>query len=160
MGIFGFSFELKSPVAASKMFKASVLETHILLPKVMSQIVSSGEIIEGDGGVGSVKYFKYTEVVPYNYVKERVDILDKENFEYKYTVIEGEDVGTKLISIVYHIKFEAAEDGGCIIKTSGEYNTMEGVEYSEEEIDFGRNGLMGMYKIVEAYVLANPDAYA
>ncbi|KAK9265429.1 hypothetical protein L1049_003554 [Liquidambar formosana] len=40
------------------------------------------------------------------------------------------------------------------------YTLIEGVEIREEEIKAGKERAMGMFKAVEAYLLANPDAYA
>ncbi|XP_077218883.1 major allergen Pru ar 1-like [Tasmannia lanceolata] len=160
MGVFGFSFEMESSVSATKMFKASALESHILLPKAVSQFKSSAQIVDGDGEFGSVEHFKFTEVLQEDHLKERIDVLDRDNLEYKYTVIEGGNIGTKPTSAIYHTRFEPSEEGGCVIEASAEYNTINGEEYTKEEINARKDEMMGKYKLVEAYVLANTDYYA
>ncbi|XP_058076552.1 pathogenesis-related protein 1-like [Magnolia sinica] len=160
MGVTSFSFELVCSVTPARMFKASVLDLHNLAPKIMPQVVSGAGLIEGDGGVGSVKQFKFTDAVPFSHVNERIDALDKEKLEYKYTVTEGGDVGTKLISAVYHVKFVPAGNGECLIKATAEFTPVSGVQYTDEEANIQKEGVMGMFQAVEAHLLENPDAYA
>ncbi|XP_068659286.1 major strawberry allergen Fra a 1-3-like [Aristolochia californica] len=159
MAVTGFSFELESPVNAARIFKAAVLDSQSVMPKAMPQVVSSASLLQGDGGVGSVKQFKFTEIVPLSHVNQRIDVLDETNLEYKYTVTEGSYLGTKVTSALYHIKIEPSA-GGSICKASAEYETTEEVELTEEEINIGKDGLLGTIKAVEAFLLANPDAYA
>lgn len=40
------------------------------------------------------------------------------------------------------------------------YNTKGDINLKEEEIKAGKDKAIGMYKVVEEYLLANPDAYA
>ncbi|XXG84344.1 hypothetical protein AAC387_Pa10g1879 [Persea americana] len=160
MGVTGFSFEFTSPVAPSRMFKASVLDACNLAPKILPEVISSAALVHGDGGVGSVKQYKFTSAVPYGHVNERVDELDEGKMEYKYSVTEGSDIGSKLLSAVYHIKVGPSGDGGCVYKLTAEYQTVPGVNYTDEEVNVGKEGLIGMFKAVEGHLLANPQAYA
>lgn len=41
-----------------------------------------------------------------------------------------------------------------------EYHTIGGYEINEEEIKGGKESAMGIYKVVEAYLLENPHVYA
>ncbi|CAK9187505.1 unnamed protein product [Ilex paraguariensis] len=66
-------------------------------------------------------------------VKHRVAGIDKENLTYSYSIIEG-DALMGLESVSYMIE--------------------------EREIKDGKEKAMGMFKAVEAYLLANPDAYS
>lgn len=97
---------------------------------------------------------------PFKYVKHRMDELDKENFVCKYTLIEGDPLGDKLECISYEVKFEAASDGGCISKMTSNYKTIGDFEIKEEEIKAGKDSAIGVYKVVEAYLLENPQVYA
>ncbi|KAF9606311.1 hypothetical protein IFM89_024979 [Coptis chinensis] len=160
MALSGFTVEFTSPVSATKLFNAGIIDGHNLGPKLMPQVIESIAILEGDGGVGTIKQANFTDVVPFKYTKERVDILDKENLEYKSTLIEGGQLGKKVEWASNHITVESASDGGCVYKVSSEYKTLPGVEFTDEEIQFAKNGIAGMFKAVESYVLANPDAYA
>lgn len=91
---------------------------------------------------------------------ERVDALDEEKMECKYCITEGADVGSKLISAVYHVKVAPAGNGGCVYKMTAEYKTAPGSNYTDEEVNVGKEGLIGVFKAVEAHLLGNPQAYA
>lgn len=96
----------------------------------------------------------------FRYVKHRIDELDHENLVCKYSMIEGDALGDKLESIDYEAKFEADNDnGGCICKMTSRYNTVGDFEINEEEIKGGKEKAMGIYKVVESYLLQNPHAY-
>ncbi|OMP14014.1 hypothetical protein COLO4_00427 [Corchorus olitorius] len=54
-------------------------------------------------------------------------------------------------------KFVASPDGGSICKSTSKYFTIGDIEIKEEEIKAGKEKALGLYKAVEAYLLANPD---
>ncbi|XP_010245454.1 PREDICTED: pathogenesis-related protein STH-2-like [Nelumbo nucifera] len=161
MGVTSFTQEFACPVAPARMFKALILDSHNLIPKLMPQSIKSVEIIQGDGGAGSINQINFPEGGHFKYLKHRIDALDKDNLVCKYTLVEGDVLGDKLESIAYEVKFEAAANGGCVCKMTSEYHTTSGdVEVREEEIKTGKERAMGMYKVVEAYLLENPHVYA
>ncbi|XP_010245448.1 PREDICTED: pathogenesis-related protein STH-21-like [Nelumbo nucifera] len=160
MGFTSFSSEFVSPVSPARMFKAGVLDLHSLIPKLMPEVVTTAAIVQGDGGVGSIKQFNFTEAFPVSHVKDHIDVLDKEKFVCKYSLVEGGEIGTKLKSACYEIKFEPSSDGGSICKLGAEYNVLDGVTYTEDEIKVAKDGMTGMYKTIEAHLLTNPHAYA
>ncbi|KAH7842853.1 hypothetical protein Vadar_009803 [Vaccinium darrowii] len=94
----------------------------------------------------------------YKSVKQRVDVIDKENFTYSYSVIEGNALMGVFESISYHIKIAASPDGGSICKNRSIYQTKADAQVTEEEIKSGKEKATGMFKAVEAYLLANPEA--
>ncbi|EXC39746.1 Major allergen Mal d 1 [Morus notabilis] len=56
MGVFTSSDEYICLIPPARLFKALVLDSHNLIPKIMPQAVKSIEIIHGDGKVaGSIK---------------------------------------------------------------------------------------------------------
>ncbi|KAJ8646749.1 hypothetical protein MRB53_008497 [Persea americana] len=63
-------------------------------------------------------------------------------------------------STSFELKFNEATDGGSVCKLSGEYETIEDRLPTEEETEEMIGGMIGMFKAVEGYLLANPDAYA
>ncbi|KAH7842375.1 hypothetical protein Vadar_004581 [Vaccinium darrowii] len=141
------------------MFTALIVDSKNLIPKLLPQFIKSVEVVEGDGGAGSIEQVNFSEASHFKYVKHRIDELDKENFVCKYTMIEGDPLGDKLESIAYDVRFEAASDGGCICKMTSKYNTIGEVEVKEEEIKSGKDSAMGIYRVVEAYLLENPHVY-
>jgi len=61
MGVITYSQEFASVVAPSRMFKALVLDSHNIIPKIVPGGIKSVEFIEGDGGVGSIKQTNFGE---------------------------------------------------------------------------------------------------
>ena len=53
--------EYKSPIAIERLWRAVTVDAHNLMPKILPQIISSIEILEGDGGVGTIKKFNLTD---------------------------------------------------------------------------------------------------
>lgn len=90
-------------------------------------------------------------------MKHRVDAVDAEKFFCKYTLIESDVSFDKIESVVYEVKLEAVADGGCLCRMTSEYHVKEGVELKEEEIQQGKDKAMGLFKVVEEYLVANPD---
>ncbi|ERN03197.1 major allergen Pru ar 1 [Amborella trichopoda] len=155
------SDEYVSPLPAARLWKASIKDVHNIVPKVMPHIISSVDICEGDGGVGTVKQFNFTEAVQeYRFVKDRTDVFDEEKFFLKYTVIEGERLGTRFNSLVYEVKFDEAANGGTVAKMKADYDTIGDATLSDDEVKQMKENLLSLFKAVEAFLLQNPDAYA
>ncbi|KAK6937341.1 Bet v I/Major latex protein [Dillenia turbinata] len=72
----------------------------------------------------------------------------------------GDMLRDNLKSIVYEVKLEPDNYGGCICKVWSEYETEGDVMYKDEDIEAGKDRALEMYKGIEAYLLANPQAYA
>ncbi|KVH74995.1 Bet v I domain-containing protein, partial [Cynara cardunculus var. scolymus] len=92
-------------------------------------------------------------------VKHQIDELNEKTFTYKYTLIEGEGISDKIEKVSYDIKFEGSDDGGTISKMTTTIYTLGEFEIKEEELKAGKEKVLGLYKVVEAYLLKNPDAY-
>ncbi|KAK0607461.1 hypothetical protein LWI29_015426 [Acer saccharum] len=160
MGVFSYSDEYTSSVSPSRLFKALIVDSHNLIPKLMPVAVKSIDIIEGDGGVGSIRQINFNEGNQVKCIKNRIDELDAENFSYKYSLIEGDGVMDKIEKITYEVKFETTPDGGSKNKMTSTYYTKGDFALTEQEIKEGKEKSLGMYKVVEGYLLQNPDAYA
>ncbi|PKI46036.1 hypothetical protein CRG98_033565 [Punica granatum] len=94
------------------------------------------------------------------WLKHRIDSINVEKLMCKYTFIESDIAFDKIESVVYEVKFEASSDGGCVCKMTSEYHVKAGLELKEEDIKQGKDKAMGLYKVVEEYLTANPEAYA
>ncbi|KAJ9181864.1 hypothetical protein P3X46_005911 [Hevea brasiliensis] len=158
MGVFTYEEEVTSTVPAHRLFKAIALESDIIIPKVAPHAIKSSEIIEGDGGPGSIKKITFAEGSQFKYVKHKIEKLDKESFTYGYTIIDGDALAHTLEKISYETKFVPIPDGGCICKGISKYYTKGDFEIKEEDIKVGKEKARGMFKAIEAYLLANPDA--
>ncbi|XP_021806249.1 major allergen Pru ar 1-like [Prunus avium] len=159
MGVFTYEIEFTSVIPPPRLFKALVLDADNLVPKIASQAVKSAEIVEGDGGVGTIKKIRFGEGSEYSYVKYRIDRLDKDNFVYSYSLIEGDSITDKIQKICYEIKLVASADGGSIIKNTSNYHSIGDLEIKEEDVKAGKERASGLFKVVEKYLLGNPDAY-
>ncbi|CAI0467156.1 unnamed protein product [Linum tenue] len=134
-----------------------ILEVDTLLPKLLPQVFKSIETIQGDGGPGSIKKLNFVEG---KFVKHKIESLDKESMSMSYTVIEGDPMLAKAEAIAVELKVEAAADGG----SKGEHITTvtpkPGVEVKAEEAMAGKGMAMAVLNAVDAYLVANPQAYA
>lgn len=66
MGVMRFEKEVSAAVAPSRMFKAFFLEAHNFLPKLVPQAIKSVEILQGDGGAGSIKITNFADGMSYS----------------------------------------------------------------------------------------------
>nr|ACE80941.1 putative allergen Pru du 1.02 [Prunus dulcis x Prunus persica] len=159
MGVFTYETEFTSVIPPEKLFKAFILDADNLIPKIAPTAVKGTEILEGDGGVGTIKKVTFGEGSQYGYVKHRIDGIDKDNLTYSYTLIEGDVLSDVIEKIAYDIKLLASPNGGSIVKTTSHYHTKGDVEIKEEQVKAGKEKAAGLFKLVEGYLLANPDAY-
>ncbi|KAB1213899.1 Major allergen Pru ar 1 [Morella rubra] len=159
MGVFTYETESTSIIPPAKLFKAFLLDADNLIPKVASQAIKTSEIVEGNGGPGTIKKITFGEGSQFKYVKQRIDVVDHANFTYGYSVIEGDALSQTLEKISYEMKLVASPDGGCILKSTSKYHTNGDQEIKEEQIKAGKEKAAGLFKAVESYLLANPEAY-
>ncbi|MBA0612571.1 hypothetical protein Godav_013164 [Gossypium davidsonii] len=175
MGVFTYESEVITSIPPPKMFKACILDGDTLIPKIVPQVFKSVEYIEGNGEPGSIRKVTFAQGKKdendvflgmydagnqFNYMKQKVEALDEEKFEYIYSVIEGDPLMNMLDKITYEIKLEASPGGGSMCKTSSKYYTIGDIELKEEAIKAGKEKASGvLFKAIEAYLLANPDAF-
>ncbi|XP_030446151.1 major strawberry allergen Fra a 1-3-like [Syzygium oleosum] len=159
MGVIAYSQEITSVVAPSRLFKAMILDSHNVLPMIVPEGIKSVEFIEGDGGVGSIKKTNFGESSHIKCTKHKIDALDVGSFYCKYTMIESDIKFDNIDCVMEEVKFVAA-GSGCVRKMTSEYHVKEGCELKEEDIKKGKDRAMGLFKAVEEYLVANPDACA
>jgi hypothetical protein len=93
-------------------------------------------------------------------VKHRIDAIDKENLVYNYAVIEG-DAKPEILELISHeVKIEPSTEGGCKIKNVSKYYPKKGVVIKEEDLKDAKEEALVILKVVDAYLVANPQAYA
>ncbi|KAH9683664.1 Bet v 1 domain-containing protein [Citrus sinensis] len=114
------------------MFKAVILDCHNLFPKLAPHAFKSIDILEGDGGDGTLKRYDF-----------------------------GDDGGWGIFEkVVYDIKFVASGDGRCIYKVAAECYLKAGEESKEEFVKDSQEKGTSLYRAVESHLLANPHLYA
>lgn len=95
----------------------------------------------------------------FKYIKTKIETIDKDNLTQSYTVIEGDPWSDLLEKITYENKMVATPDGGCIIKSTNKFFPKGNSELDEEKVKAGAEKTWLIFKAVEAYLAANPDAY-
>ncbi|KAM1943489.1 hypothetical protein ACFX15_011825 [Malus domestica] len=158
MGVFTYETEYTSVIPPARLFNALFLDIDNLIPKIAPQAIKTVEILEGDGGVGTIKKVSFGEGSEYNYIKHKVEGIDKDNFVYSYSLIEGDVISDKLEKISYEIKLVASGTGSSS-KNISHYHTKGDVEIKEEHVKAGKDKALGLFKLIESHLLANPDAY-
>ena len=159
MGVITHEEDVPSVLPPAKLFKAFVLDGDNLIPKVASQAIASIEILEGNGGPGTIKKMTFAEGSQMKFVKNKIEAIDEENFYFSYSIIEGGALMDNIEKITYEIKYVAAPGGGSICKNVSKYFTKGDFQIKEEEIKSGKEKSMALFKGVEAYLIANPDLY-
>ncbi|MED6148143.1 Protein LlR18A, variant 2 [Stylosanthes scabra] len=155
MGVHSFEEEVTSPVPPPKLFKATVIDGDEITPKVIPAIQSI-EIVEGNGGPGTVKKVTAVEDGKASYALHKIDAIDEANYAYDYTIYGGTGFDESLEKVSFKTKLVAGADGGSIIKivvifyTKGDAPLTEAVKQ-----DVKHKGL-GISKGIEGYILANP----
>ncbi|PON61982.1 Bet v I type allergen [Parasponia andersonii] len=112
----------------------------------------------GDGGPETIK-ITFGEGSSFNYVKHRVDAVDKDNFTHAYNLIEGDALSDKLEKISYETKLVASPDGSSVIKSVSKYHMFGDVEIKEEHVKEGKEKASHLFKLIEGYLKDHPDVY-
>ncbi|KAM0043921.1 putative Bet v I/Major latex protein [Helianthus debilis subsp. tardiflorus] len=143
---------------ADKLFKI-LSNIHNLAPKVVPEIYKSITTIEGDLGVGTIQSHVYGDAVPYTTSKQKFDVVDVNNFYVEYTVFEGDILSDYLDSIAHRIKISPTADGGAVYRHTTVFKCKGETKPTEEVLTQTNEGYKKVFKAIEAYVLANADAF-
>ncbi|KAI3936464.1 hypothetical protein MKX01_028094 [Papaver californicum] len=159
MDAISFNEEYSSPVAPHRMFIALFLDAHNIMPKIIPSIKSI-DFVSGDGGPGSIQQVNMVDESPVKFMKLRLDSKEENNLVSKYTVIECDAFEDKIDYVSNELKFEAGPNGGCIVKAKTTYHPKGDIILNEEEIKVGKEKAKGVYKVIESYLVENPEIYA
>ncbi|KAH9288869.1 hypothetical protein KI387_032986 [Taxus chinensis] len=113
---------------ASAVWKAFTKDFLDLFPKLLPNMITSIEVLEGDGGVGTLLLFNFGADVPkgITYQKERVVEKDEGAHIIAMEVIEG---GYRQMGFGYYkTRFEMKDEGesSCVVDCTLEYETASG----------------------------------
>ncbi|GMN24777.1 hypothetical protein TIFTF001_049167 [Ficus carica] len=159
MGVFTYEHEITSTLPPVRVFKGFLLNSDEIIPKVAPQAIKQIEVLEGDGGPGTVKKITFGEGSKFTYVKHKVDVIDHDNLTYGHSLIEGDVLLGKIEKISNVSKVVPTPDGGSIIKATSTHYTIGDAVVDEEHVKEGKEKAFGLFKLVEGYLHANPDAY-
>ncbi|KAH6765467.1 hypothetical protein C2S52_016450 [Perilla frutescens var. hirtella] len=145
--------EITSSIPADKMFKAVALDSDDIIPKIFPG--AHVEIIQGDGGPGTIKKINFGEGMLKS-VKHRIDAVDKDKLSQSYTVMTSDILSSNIESIAHELTVIPSPDGGSIYKNRITNNTKLG---DANIIDGAKEEATVLFKAIEDYILAHPDAY-
>ncbi|XP_047078459.1 pathogenesis-related protein 1-like [Lolium rigidum] len=145
-----WTLELESKVSAPRKFRACVMDWHTLAPKLAPHVIDNAHHVEGDGGIGTVGHYNCGSAVPFNAMKKKVEFLDVDKCECKYT-IECDGVETS----TWNIKMKPTANGGSVAMVEC---TSKGAHANDMMLK-AKESAAEMFKSVEAYLIANPNAY-
>ncbi|KAL6846924.1 hypothetical protein ACP4OV_022777 [Aristida adscensionis] len=152
--------ECAMAVSAPRLWKAAFAGDWDVLPKLCAGFVDAVEV-EGNGGPGTVTTMKLNPSVGEASVfKIRLVTRDAAAGVVKSEVLEGGKVSAKLKSQVTELRVEAAGDAACTVKTTVEYETLDGAPLPAEDQATLSQGYLGLVKVIEAYLIAHPAEFA
>ncbi|NP_001295741.1 major allergen Pru ar 1-like [Jatropha curcas] len=157
MAILTTQTEIATAVPPAKLYKALLLEAHVYAPKILPQSIKSIVLLQGDGGVGTIKQTDFKEGFGV-YLKVKVDAVDEGNLKYIYTAFEGEPWVDTVEKATYEAEVVATPGGGSIYKATNKYYPKGNAEIDPSKIKEAEDMTDGFVKAVEAYLVANPDA--
>uniref|UniRef100_A0A6N2NDU7 Bet v I/Major latex protein domain-containing protein n=1 Tax=Salix viminalis TaxID=40686 RepID=A0A6N2NDU7_SALVM len=114
MGVITLEKEFVVAVSPAKLFKAYCLDADTLLPKILPEHIKSSEIVEGNGGPGTIIKITFTEGKELSYAKQRIEAIDEENLTYSFSLIEANVWKDAVEKVTYEHKFEPTPEGGSI----------------------------------------------
>ncbi|KAL7595652.1 root allergen protein [Lactuca sativa] len=158
MAVITVELEVASSYPASKLFKV-FSEFDTLAPKLEPETYKAVDIIQGDGGVGTIKTITYGDAVPFTSSKHKVDSVDVSNYSSAYTIFEGDVLMGIVESANHHVKFVPSSDGGSVYKHTVVFTCKGDNTVPEETINLMKEGFKKSFKGFEAYAIAHPEAY-
>ncbi|PWA49405.1 vegetative storage protein, VSP [Artemisia annua] len=158
MSVINTEVEVSSSISAEKLFKI-FHDFDTLAPKVEPQTFKAINVVEGDGGVGTIKSTTYGDAVPYTSSKHKVDAIDPSNFSATYTVFEGDALLGIIDSATHHIKFVPSADGGAVYKHNVVLKCKGDAKPTEETINQFKESFKNTFKALESHLIAHPKAY-
>ncbi|XP_058727963.1 disease resistance response protein Pi49-like [Vicia villosa] len=156
MGVYSFDDEKTSVVAPAILHKAHVTDANTLIPKVIDDIKSI-EIVEGNGGVGTIKKITFVEDGETKHVLHKIELVDAVNWNYNYSIVGGAGLPDTFEKISFEAKLFAGPNGGSIAKLTVKYFTKGDAAPSEEQLKKDKAKSDGLFKALEGYCVANPD---
>ncbi|KAI3511936.1 hypothetical protein L1887_19097 [Cichorium endivia] len=120
------SEEVQVKVSADKAWD---LYGSIKLAEIAKQILDNLEVIEGDGGVGTIIKVTFKPGSGISYYKEKYTMIDNEKKVREAEIIEGGhlDFGFTLYRVRIQVNDNPNDDTGssCVVKTTIEYEVKE-----------------------------------
>ncbi|XP_014509123.1 pathogenesis-related protein 2-like [Vigna radiata var. radiata] len=154
MAVFTFEEQTTSPVAPATLYQALVKDADNIVPKAVDSF-KSVEIVEGNGGPGTIKKISFLEDGETKFVLHKIETIDEANLGYSYSIVGGVALPETAEKITIDTKISGGADGGSLIKLSISYHGKGDAPPNEDELKAGKAKSDALFKAVEAYLLAN-----
>ncbi|XP_027918354.1 pathogenesis-related protein 2-like [Vigna unguiculata] len=155
MAVFTFEDETTSPVAPATLYKALVKDADNIVPKAVDSF-KSVEIVEGNGGPGTIKKISFLEDGETKFVLHKIEAIDEANLGYSYSIVGGVALPDTAEKITIDTKLSDGSNGGSVVKLSIKYHSKGDAPPNEDELKVGKAKSDALFKVIEAYLLANP----
>ncbi|MFS7986402.1 putative Bet v I/Major latex protein [Helianthus anomalus] len=155
MDVASMEVELTSSLSASKLFKMfSDFDT--IAPKVIPQTYKSITLMQGDGGVGSIKSVTFGDGTTW---KQKIDAIDTSNFLVSYTFFEGDASSGIMDTATHHIKCIPSANGGSVYKHMFLIKSKGDAKITDDFINLSKESLKNTFKALESYAIDHPETY-
>ncbi|XP_071703674.1 root allergen protein-like [Rutidosis leptorrhynchoides] len=158
MAVVTVELELTSSLPAPKLFNV-YNDYENIAAKVQPESYKSINIVQGDGGVGSIMSTTYADGYPFKSLKSKVDVVDKNNLSIGYTAFEGDALMGIIDTATHHIKFVPSSNGGSVYKHTVEIKCKGDSKLDEDKINLAKEACNKTFKAIESYVIAHPETY-
>nr|AAX19889.1 pathogenesis-related protein 10 [Vigna radiata] len=155
MAVFTFDDQATSPVAPATLYNALAKDADNIIPKAVGSF-QSVEIVEGNGGPGTIKKISFVEDGETKFVLHKIESVDEANLGYSYSIVGGVALPDTAEKITIDTKISDGADGGSLIKLTISYHGKGDAPPNEDELKAGKAKSDALFKAVEAYLLANP----
>ncbi|KAJ0501501.1 putative Bet v I/Major latex protein [Helianthus annuus] len=155
MDVASMEVEITSSLSASKIFKM-LSDFDSIAPKVIPQTYKSIALMQGDGGVGSIKSVTFGNGTTW---KQKIDAIDTSNLSVSYTLFDGDASSDIMDTATHHIKCISSANGGsvykhtCLIKCKGD------AKITDDFINLSKESMTDTFKALESYAIDHPEIY-
>ncbi|CAN1775409.1 Phytohormone-binding protein CSBP [Linum perenne] len=103
--------EVKSQIQVSVdleiLWKSLTKDLHIVVPKILPDKVKDVQVLQGDGGLGTILLFNFTSEGVMNYQKEKIVEFDETRHRIGLEVTKGEQRETVVdVTVTYEFEME------------------------------------------------------
>ncbi|CAK8563742.1 unnamed protein product [Lathyrus sativus] len=156
MGVFTYENGTTSTVPAAKLYKALVHDADVIVPKVVDSI-KTVEIVEGNGGPGTIKKFTFVDGGQTMYVLHEIEAIDDVKLEYSYSIVGGVGISDIVEKISFEAKLVEGPNGGSVGKMTVKYHTKGDAKPVEKEVEEGKAKADALFRAIEGYVLGKSN---
>nr|AGC65589.1 pathogen-related protein [Vigna angularis] len=155
MAVFTFEDETTSPVAPATLYEALVKDADNIVPKAVDSF-KTVEIVEGNGGPGTIKKISFLEDAETKFVLHKIETIDEANLGYSYSIVGGAALPDTAEKITIDTNISDGPNGGSLITLTISYHGKGDAPPNQDELKAGKAKSDALFKVIEAYLLANP----